>query len=90
MNKQELIKSISIGAGVSRAQAERMPTAMQETVSKVLARGERISVRGFGTFAISEHSARRCRHPVSGKVMMAPAYRTVRFVPASQIKSQLN
>ncbi|QSO50832.1 HU family DNA-binding protein [Alicyclobacillus curvatus] len=90
MNQSELIKSIAIGANVSPAVANKMLTALQETVQNVLSHGEKVSLRGFGTFTISEHSARRCRHPVTGEVMQAKAYRTVRFVPAAQIKSQLN
>ncbi|PWI55179.1 HU family DNA-binding protein [Sulfoacidibacillus thermotolerans] len=90
MNKTELIKSIAVGAGVPQATASKMLASLQQAVENALQHGEKVSVRGFGSFTIADHSARRCRHPQSGEVMMAPAYRTVRFVPASQIKSQLN
>ncbi|GEO26860.1 DNA-binding protein HU-beta [Alicyclobacillus acidoterrestris] len=90
MNKAELVKSIATGAGVSQSVADKMLAALQETIENALVHGDKVAVRGFGTFLISDHSARRCRHPVSGEVMQAKAYRTVRFVPAAQIKSQLN
>ncbi len=90
MNKSELIKSIATGANVSPAVANKMLTALQETVSNVLAHGDKVTVRGFGTFAISDHAARRCRHPVSGEVIQAKAYRTVRFTPSAEIKGRLN
>lgn len=90
MNKTELIKSTATYANVSPWVASKMLTALQKTVQNVLSHGEKVSLRGFGTFTISEHSARRCRHPKTGEIIEAKAYRTVRFVPSSEIKSQLN
>ncbi|MFD1677415.1 HU family DNA-binding protein [Alicyclobacillus fodiniaquatilis] len=90
MNKQELIKAIAIGSGVSHAQAAKMLTAMQETVTNVLAHGDKVSIRGFGSFAITDHAARYYHHPQTGETKMARSYRTVRFVPSGDIKSRLN
>lgn len=90
MNKSELIKSIAIGANVSPAVAGKMLTAMQESIQHALTHGEKVSVRGFGTFTISDRAARHFYHPVKQESMMAPAYRTVRFIPSREFKSNLN
>ncbi|GEO27480.1 DNA-binding protein [Alicyclobacillus hesperidum subsp. aegles] len=90
MNKTELIKSIAVGANVPQGTAAKMLQSLQDAVTNAITHGDKVSIRGFGSFAISDHAARRCRHPVSGEVMQAKAYRTIRFVPAAQIKSQLN
>lgn len=90
MNKTELIKSIATGANVSQAQVARMLLAMQETVASTLQNGEKVSVRGFGAFTVVERSARNGYNPNTRAPMQVPASRTVRFVPAEQIKSQLN
>lgn len=90
MNKAELIRSISTGAGVSQATATKMLTSMKEAIENAITHGEKVAVRGFGTFSVSDHSARRCRHPITGEVMQAKAYRTVRFTPSAEIKSNLN
>ncbi|KPV45718.1 hypothetical protein AN477_00615 [Alicyclobacillus ferrooxydans] len=90
MNKTELIKSIAVGSGVSKGVAAKMLTSLQDAVTNAVTHGDKVSIRGFGSFAISDHAARRCRHPHTGEVMQAKAYRTVRFVPSSEIKSCLN
>ncbi|MFB5191703.1 HU family DNA-binding protein [Alicyclobacillus fastidiosus] len=90
MNKTELIKSIATGANVPQAVAGKVLTALQESIENALMHGEKVSVRGFGSFTISEHSARRFHHPATGEKLMAAAFRTVRFTPSTQIKSSLN
>ncbi|MCF8564992.1 HU family DNA-binding protein [Alicyclobacillus tolerans] len=90
MNKSELIKSIATSANVSPSVVSKMFTAMQESIQNALTHGEKVSVRGFGTFAISDRAARRFYHPVKQESMMAPACRAVRFTPSAQIKEQLN
>lgn len=90
MHKPEMIKSIATGAGVSQATADKMLKAMQESVQNALQHGEKVALRGFGTFVISDRAARRYLHPYTGEKKIASAYRTVRFVPSSQTKSQLN
>ncbi|MFD1674942.1 HU family DNA-binding protein [Alicyclobacillus fodiniaquatilis] len=90
MNKAELIKSVATGANVSQAVAGKMLTTLQEAIENALIHGDKVSVRGFGTFAISDHAARYYHHPQTGETKMARSYRTVRFVPSGEIKSRLN
>ena len=90
MNKQELIKSIATASGVPQPVAIQVLNALQETVAGALQKGEKVALRGFGSFTVSDHAARRFYHPKTQQTMMARAYRTVRFVPSSQIKLSLN
>lgn len=90
MNKTELIKTIATGAGVSQPIAAKMLNALQESIENALQNGKKVSIRGFGAFEVSQHAAKRCRHPQTGEAMVARAYRTVRFVPSSEIKGRLN
>jgi DNA-binding protein HU-beta len=89
MNKNELIKAIAKGAGVTHSQAAKMLTAMQETVSNALLHGGKVAIRGFGTFKVSDHCARKYHHPQTGEMRIADAYRAVRFTPSREIKEGL-
>ena len=49
--------------------------------------GERIEIRGFGTFKVRERRARRARNPRSGTEVMVPAKLVPVFKPSKELKS---
>lgn len=90
MNKEELIRKIAKDSGVTHAIAQRMLTSFTEALETSLTNGEKLSVRGLGTFLVRQRSARTARDPRTHETIQVPARRTVRFIPSSEIKSQLN
>ena len=67
MNKQELVAAIAENAGITQAEAEKFINAFVKTTTETLAKKESIQLIGFGTFSISERSARTGRNPQTGK-----------------------
>ena len=58
MNKGELIDVIAVEAGISKASAKKALEATLDAVKGALAKGDKVSLIGFGTFSVAERAAR--------------------------------
>jgi nucleoid DNA-binding protein len=58
MNKSDLVLEVARIAGLSRAVSETVVTAMFERITEALVKGERVELRGLGTFAVRQRRAR--------------------------------
>ncbi len=79
MNKAELIESIANKANASKAATAVLLNATLEVLSEALARGDNVQLIGFGTFSVSERSARTGRNPQTGKEIKIAAKKVARF-----------
>lgn len=85
----DLIASLAETFG-SKAQARAAFNAVITCIFNTLKCGDSVSVKGFGSFKISERSARKGRNPATGAEIEIPASTTVRFSPAKVLKDDLN
>lgn len=74
----------------SKAQAQSAFNTVIGCLFNTLKSGDSISIKGFGSFKISERSARKGRNPATGAEMEIPASTTVKFTPAKALKDDLN
>ncbi len=79
MNKQELVSAMAEKAGLTKADADKAVNAFVETVKDAMAKGESIQLIGFGTFSVSERSARTGRNPQTGKEIQIAAKKVAKF-----------
>ena len=79
MTKAELIDAIAADAGISKKVAKRALDAFIQSVTNTLKNGESVSIKGFGTFSISNRAARSGRNPQTGKEIQIASKRVVRF-----------
>jgi DNA-binding protein HU-beta len=89
VNKRDLVESIAGNAHITRVQAAKALEAFIQTVQDSLVNGDRVTVMGFGTFAVSHRKARRVREPRRGITMEIKATRVARFAPGLELKSAL-
>ena len=89
MNKRDLVESIAGNAQITRVQAAKALEAFVQSVQTSLVNGDRVTVMGFGTFAVSDRKARRVREPRRGMTMEIKARRVARFAPGLELKSAL-
>jgi DNA-binding protein HU-beta len=87
MNKQELISTIAGKAGLTKADAKKGLDATIEAVSEALKAGDKVALVGFGSFSVSERSARTGRNPQSGSEIIIPAKKVVRFKPGAELSA---
>lgn len=90
MNKSELIDAMAEGAGISKVQAKAALDAFTGAVTSTLAAGDKLTLIGFGTFSISERSAREGRNPQTGATINIAAKRVARFKAGAELDSKLN
>lgn len=90
MNKAELIDAIADCSGVSKADSKKVLEAFTNTLSTKLKSGDRISLVGFGSFSVSERSARTGRNPQTGAEIQIPAKKVVKFKAGSELSDSVN
>ena len=90
MNKGELIDSVASAADVSRAEATRAVDAVIDSVTKSLARGESVSIVGFGTFSVKKRAARTGRNPRTGDTIQIAASNVPGFKAGKALKDAVN
>ena len=87
MTKGELIASVGKEAKLSKASAEKAINAFTNTVMKVLKKGDKLALTGFGTFSVAKRRARAGRNPQTGKEIKIPAMRVAKFKAGNLLKS---
>ena len=89
MNKPQLIDCIAKKGNISKAEAKKALELTIEAISEALAKGESITLIGFGTFKITELAGRTGRNPQTGKAMQIAAKKVVKFKPGSALSGQV-
>ena len=86
MTKAELIEKIATKANTTKASAERSLNAFLDSVKGVLAKNGKLTLTGFGTFAVEKRSERKGRNPRTGATIKIPASKVVKFRPSKALK----
>ena len=86
MNKTELAAAIAEKAGISKRDAEAAVKVFIDVVSEELKDGGKVQLVGFGTFEVSERSARQGRNPQTGETIEISASRTPKFKAGKSLK----
>ncbi len=87
MNKAQLIEALSAQYDGSKAEAGRALNAVVETIMFSTARGEKVSITGFGVFEKVARPARMVRNPRTGERKRAKATSVPRFRAGSDLKA---
>lgn len=90
MKKVELVEAIAEKAGLTKADATRALDATIEVIKDALAQGDKVSLAGLGTFAVSQRAAREGRNPRTGATVQIPARKSVSFKAGSALKEAVN
>ena len=90
MNKGDLIANVAKAADVTKAQAVAAVDSVLESIEKSLKKGDRVTLVGFGTFAVSVRKAREGRNPATGKTIKIPKKKVVRFKAGKGLSEKLN
>lgn len=87
MNKSELISAIAEKSGLSKVDAKKALDATLETISEEIKGGGKVVLVGFGTFSVSERSARKGINPRTKQPINIPAKKTAKFKPGSDLSN---
>jgi integration host factor subunit beta len=91
MTKREIVEELPTrGPGLSHRDAEATVNAIFDAMTEALSRGDRIEIRGFGTFAIKERRARQGRNPKTGALVEIEAKRIPFFRTGKELRAEIN
>lgn len=90
MTRADLIEDISQAADMSRKESELIVDTIFESIVKSLRTGEKIEIRGFGSFRTRERKSRVGRNPKTGARVEVPAKRIPYFKPSKELKDVVN
>lgn len=90
MNKTELTAIIAEKAELTKKDAEAALNAFIDSVKEVLAKGDKISLVGFGTFEVRERGAREGKNPRTGEKLTIAACKVPAFKPDKALKDKVN
>jgi integration host factor subunit beta len=91
MTKRGIIEELlARRQSVTHRDSETVVNAMFEAMAEVLVRGERIEIRGFGSFGVKERHARHGRNPKTGDVVEVAAKRIPFFRAGKELRVEVN
>ena len=90
MNETELIKAMAADAGITIKQAKLALESMLANIQKELQKGNRVSIVGFGSWAVSRRNAREGRNPSTGQTIRIARKNIVKFKSGANLSTPVN
>ncbi len=90
MTKAELVELIAAETGVSKKDTGIVVNLILENIGHALVRGDKVELRGFGSFKVKGRRARIARNPRTGDSVMVPAKQVPYFKASNDLKDRLN
>jgi integration host factor subunit beta len=90
VNKSDIINLVSEENNLGLSDVEYSIRKIIDYMSENLYQGERIEIRGFGTFSLHTHQSRVARNPKTGDKIALEGRNTVHFKPSKELKSRVN
>jgi len=91
MTKSELIEQLSEGHEIlNKKDAETVINLIFGGIGNALAEGDRVEIRGFGSFSVRERDAREARNPKSGELVKIPSRKTPFFKTGKELRDRVD
>jgi len=90
MTKAELFAEVAKAADLPKKDSEIIVNTVLKSIVDALHRGEKIELRGFGSFRLRNRRARTGRNPKTGEKVQVPAKRIPYFKPGRELKELIN
>lgn len=90
MTKADLINHISEQANITRVKAETVINTIFDSMVEALVKGDRIEIRGFGSFVNRQYEAYKGRNPRTGEVIEVKEKQLPFFKVGKELKDSIN
>lgn len=90
MNNSDLADVIAASQGMSKADARKAVDSVFAAIADAAAKGEEVSLNGFGKFKVKNSPAREGRNPSTGATILIAASNKLTFSAAKAVKDKLN
>lgn len=88
MNKSDLIVALAEQADIGQRKSEEIVNTVFDVMSEALVRGDRIEIRGFGSFTVKEYEGYVGRNPKSGERIEVKSKRLPFFKSGKDLREQ--
>jgi DNA-binding protein HU-beta len=89
MTKQQIIDTVAIATQRPKAEVETTIDSLLGEIGKALRSGERVDLRGFGSFTVKDKKARQGRNPKTGETIQIAARKAAAFKPSKEVSDRL-
>ena len=90
MTKAELVDEIAQKADLTRKHSEVFVDAVFSSIVEALQGGDKIELRGFGSFRVRHRASRTGRNPKTGEGVLVPAKKVPYFKPGKELRELIN
>src|SRR5579884_903997 len=90
MTKADLVEKVTRLGDLTRRDGEVIVETIFESVIGALQNGDKIEIRGFGSFRIRQRNPRIGRNPKTGERVEVPAKRVPYFKPSKELRDLVN
>src|ERR1700741_1431040 len=90
MNKSELVEKLAERAKITKKRAEQVVNLVFDQMTQALKRGERIEIRGFGSFTSKSYDAYTGGNPRTGETIHVPAKKLPFFKVGKELKERVD
>ena len=90
MNRSDLINALKEEANLSRKDSEKIVDTFFQTITDTLASGERVEIRGFGSFTVKKYKPYTGRNPKTGVQIRVPAKKLPFFKVGKELKEMVD
>ena len=90
MTKAELVETVSKASELTRKHSEVIVDAVFTSIAEALQNGDKIELRGFGSFRVRQRDTRTGRNPKTGAGVVVPAKKVPHFKPGKELRELIN
>jgi integration host factor subunit beta len=86
MTKAELVEKVANKINLTKKETEGIVSIIFQSITDSLTEGDKVELRGFGSFRIRERNARVGRNPKSGEKVEVPAKKVPFFKAGKELR----
>ena len=90
MTKADLVDEVAKIANLTKKETELIVNTIFDNVSAALAQGDKVELRGFGSFRVRRRNPRKGRNPKTGSSVSVPEKRVPFFKVGKRLKELVN
>ncbi len=90
LTKGALVEEVADAAGLTKKRAEVIVDTLFGSITEALHQGEKVELRGFGSFRLRRREPRRGRNPRTGERVDVPSRRVAYFTAGKELKELIN
>jgi integration host factor subunit beta len=89
MNKSEMIEALAVKKGISLKKAEEIINTVFDSMTNAMLSGDRIEIRGFGSFVVNDYKAYTGRNPKTGDSIAVKPKKLPFFKVGKELKERI-